>query len=284
MYSAQEIASITGGRLSGDPDLRINSFLHDSRHIHLGEGAMFIAIRSGRNDGHKFVAQAASAGVQIFLVENSFKVPDNITATFVFCASTIPALQKLAAHHRSRFSIPVIGITGSNGKTVVKEWLYQLLKKDHVICRSPKSYNSQLGVPLSVLNLNSTHTLAIFEAGISQPGEMENLERIIRPGIGVFTHLGGAHDQGFENKEEKLREKLILFKDADTLVINGVKKRRFHRTRLAKFSLLKNLMKNRLTTGDFICNQSRISIGFRCHFQMKLQSATPQPVPVCLKY
>ena len=120
----------------------------------------------------------------------------------------------MAAYHRKQFNIPVIGITGSNGKTIVKEWLYQLLHADYNIVRSPKSYNSQIGVPLSVWQMNEQHTLAIFEAGISQPGEMEKLEKIIQPTIGVLTNIGEAHSEGFVSLEQKEAEKRILFKNA----------------------------------------------------------------------
>ena len=127
---------------------------------------------------------------------------------FVLVADTLKALQQLAIHHRSKFAIPVIGITGSNGKTIVKEWLYQLLHEDYHIVRSPKSYNSQIGVPLSVWQMDEQHTLGIFEAGISQPGEMEKLERIIQPTMGILTNIGEAHNEGFTDKGQKLAEKL----------------------------------------------------------------------------
>lgn len=139
-------------------------------------------------------------------------------AAFLMVSDTLAALQALAAHHRGRFDIPVIGITGSNGKTVVKEWLYQLLHSDHRIVRSPKSYNSQLGVPLSVWNMKEGDTLAIFEAGISQPGEMEKLEKIIRPGIGILTNIGEAHNEGFKGKDQKLNEKLKLFAHSQLVI------------------------------------------------------------------
>jgi alanine racemase len=128
------------------------------------------------------------------------------------------ALQQLTAYHRSQLDIPVIGITGSNGKTIVKEWLYQLLHEDFNIVRSPKSYNSQVGVPLSVWQINEQHTLAIFEAGISQPAEMEKLQKIIQPTIGILTNIGEAHGEGFKNQEQKLQEKLRLFKSSDIVI------------------------------------------------------------------
>src|SRR5690606_9589752 len=156
---------------------------------------LFVALKTSRNNGHNYIGQLIESGVKSFLIqENEFDVSKykNTDVSFIVSENPLRALQTLAAHHRKQFSIPVIGITGSNGKTVVKEWLYQLLKNNFVICRSPKSYNSQIGVPLSVLNLNASHTLAIFEAGISQVGEMEILANIIQPTFGVLTSIGSA--------------------------------------------------------------------------------------------
>jgi UDP-N-acetylmuramyl pentapeptide synthase len=130
----------------------------------------------------------------------------------------LAALQQLAAYHRSKFSLPVAGITGSNGKTIVKEWLYQLLKDEYNVVRSPKSFNSQIGVPLSVWQIRPEHGMALFEAGISRQGEMQKLAEIIRPNIGVFTNLGNAHSEGFSSQEEKLNEKFKLFADCDVLI------------------------------------------------------------------
>src|SRR5258708_24432817 len=139
---------------------------------------------------------------------------------FLLVDDVLGALQKLAAYHRSRFNLEVIGITGSNGKTIVKEWLYQLMAPDKSIVRNPKSYNSQIGVPLSVWQINDRNELGIFEAGISLPGEMDKLEVMIKPTIGVLTHLGTAHDEGFENTREKVLEKLMLFKNCRLLIHN----------------------------------------------------------------
>ena len=142
-------------------------------------------------------------------------------ANIVLVNNTVSALQKLAVHHRNEFlknDLTVIGITGSNGKTIVKEWLNQLLEKNFSIVRSPKSFNSQIGVPLSVLNISPSNNLAIFEAGISQTGEMKNLGKIIRPTIGIFTNIGNAHDEGFKNRKQKINEKLLLFQNAEHLI------------------------------------------------------------------
>lgn len=222
MYKLKEIAQITQSDLLGSGERNVKQFLYDSRHLQAAGETLFIALQSDRNDGHDFVADLYQKGVRAFMVTQGRLQPDDYPeAGFIICANPLLSLQALAAHHRTQFQIPVIGITGSNGKTIVKEWLYQCLKSDFSICRSPRSYNSQIGVALSILNLEAHHTLAIFEAGISQPGEMERLEKMICPQIGVFTHLGPAHDEGFTSRIEKLNEKFKLFAHAETLVLNG---------------------------------------------------------------
>ncbi len=227
MYTLREIATITGSVFFGKADHTIRFFLNDSRALQSAPDSLFVALKTPRNNGHQYIEPLIQKGVRAFLVaEHEFdlstvKYQD---VSFIISKDPLAALQLLAAHHRRQFAIPVIGITGSNGKTVVKEWLYQLLKQNHTICRSPKSYNSQIGVPLSVLNLNHTHTLAIFEAGISQPGEMEKLAAIIRPTMGIFTAIGTAHDEGFESREQKVAEKLKLFSTCDAVMINGLNK------------------------------------------------------------
>jgi len=224
MYNLGQIAEITGVTLLGNAHIRAIQVLTDSRNVQTPEGVLFVAIKTARNNGHRFIHDLIRRGVKAFLIQEGEFNPAGYLdkATFLVSPNPLQTLQNLAAYHRQQFNIPVIGITGSNGKTVVKEWLYQLLKKKHSICRSPKSYNSQLGVPLSVLNLNASHTLAIFEAGISQPGEMERLASIIRPTLGVFTALGSAHDEGFESRAQKITEKMALFSGCDTIVANGL--------------------------------------------------------------
>lgn len=202
-------------------------WLTDSRQT-LADPAntVFFAIRGVRHDGHQFVADLYARGVRHFVVETQAMHPAWAAwpdATFTQTDNVLRELQRQAAQHRQHFSIPVVGITGSNGKTIVKEWLAQLLgggppPTDFVIARSPKSYNSQVGVPLSVHQLNESHTLGLFEAGISQPHEMEHLEPIIRPTIGVFTNIGTAHDEGFRSWKQKVAEKLRLFTHAQTLI------------------------------------------------------------------
>lgn len=223
MYSIKHISEIIGGSFFGTKDYECSVFLTDSRQLTQPIGTAFFALVSSRNDAHLYIDELVKKGVKCFVVSDENAITDKLLkakVSFVLVKDTLVSLQKLAVFHRNQFNIPVIGITGSNGKTIVKEWLYQLLKDDQVICRSPKSYNSQIGVPLSVLNLNKQHTLSIFEAGISQPNEMEKLQRIIQPTIGVFTSLGTAHDEGFKGQDQKLKEKLSLFAQAKTIVFN----------------------------------------------------------------
>ena len=214
-YTIQHIASLLDAKSSIPHDCIIEHLLFDSRKIYAPASSLFFAIKGDRRDGHQFIATLIEKGVGSFVVSNEFNTRKFKEANFIFVDDTVKALQQLAILHRRKFTIPVIGITGSNGKTIVKEWLYQLLHEDYAIVRSPKSFNSQIGVPLSVWNMNEFHTLAIFEAGISQPGEMEILEQIIQPTIGVLTNIGEAHSSGFDSLEEKEREKKILFRHAD---------------------------------------------------------------------
>ncbi len=210
-----QIANITKGTLIGPEDLVINNVVIDSRSPLIDEQTLFIALEGYHTSGHQFCNDFISKGGQVVLVSEK----QNLTNNFqIIVKDTLQALQAIAKHHRSQFDIPVIAITGSNGKTIVKEWLYHVLKDDFNVCRSPKSYNSQIGVPLSVLQLNKNHQLAIFEAGISKPNEMERLENIIQPTIGVFTGIGDAHQQNFESLEQKKSEKIKLFKNIDVLI------------------------------------------------------------------
>ncbi len=218
MYTLSEINSIVKGTLNGIGEMPYSFFITDSRQVTNTEEVLFFALVSERNDAHRYIDELIEKGVKAFVVSNKAFITS--TASFILVDDTLQALQDLAAHHRSQFKIPVIGITGSNGKTIVKEWLYQLLKDDKTICRSPKSYNSQIGVPLSVLNLNKTHQLAIFEAGISLPGEMQKLHNIIKPTLGIFTSLGQAHDVGFGDREQKFAEKWKLFGGTEKVIVN----------------------------------------------------------------
>lgn len=190
----------------------------DTRKLIHPEQALFIALPTRNRDGHDFISNAYDKGVRNFLVSTGIYTERYKDANFIKVTDTQEALQQIAIAHRKQFNIPVIGITGSNGKTIVKEWLYQLLASDHRTVRNPKSYNSQIGVPLSVWLMEPQHQLGIFEAGISQPGEMEKLERIVQPTIGVFTNIGEAHSEGFLNDRQKIKEKLMLFRHAKQLV------------------------------------------------------------------
>jgi alanine racemase len=200
------------------PNASIDVLAIDSRNIEQPEKALFIPLKTQLRDGHAFLQDAWQKGVRNFLVSQNIDAGQLPDSNIIEVKDTLAALQKIAAGHRKQFDIPVIGVTGSNGKTVVKEWLYQLLSPQYNIVRSPKSYNSQVGVPLSVWLMDKEQQLAIFEAGISQPGEMEHLEKIIQPSIGLFTNIGEAHSEGFMNSRQKINEKLILFRNAKQLV------------------------------------------------------------------
>ena len=216
-YSVAHINEIVAGRLipGASPDSAIEHLLLDSRRLIFPETSLFFALRGPRRDGSQFAKELYKRGLRNFVLEQALDLPG---ANQIVVGDTLAALQKLVAAHRRQFSIPVIGITGSNGKTIIKEWLNQLLEEDYDIVRSPKSYNSQTGVPLSVWQLGPQHQLAIFEAGISRRGEMERLAPVIRPTIGVFTNIGEAHSEGFHSLEEKAAEKMKLFVHAETLV------------------------------------------------------------------
>jgi len=190
----------------------------DSRKAIPQDGSVFFAVSGEHHDGHQYIQTLYEAGIRQFVVEKDCPVQKFTAGNFLKVDSSIQALQKIAAHHRAKFTLPVVGITGSNGKTIIKEWLYQLLTKEYTIVKNPGSYNSQLGVPLSVWQMQSYHTLGIFEAGISKPGEMERLEKIIKPTLGVFTNIGTAHDENFKDAANKINEKLKLFQHVDTLV------------------------------------------------------------------
>lgn len=222
-YTGNEIADIIHAELISDnPDkVEIYDILIDSRRLISSTATLFFALATKKNDGHNYIKELYDNGVRYFVVnqmEDYFQKLEN--CSFFLVSDTLIALQLLAASHRHKFDYPVIGITGSNGKTVIKEWLYQLLADEKRIVRSPKSYNSQIGVPLSVWQMDENHDLAIFEAGISEPEEMQKLQRIIVPDIGIFTNIGQAHDENFINSAQKTGEKLNLFKKVKTLIYN----------------------------------------------------------------
>jgi len=219
-YSIEKVATLIGARRYGEAEATVGWLLTDSRSLCFPEQTLFFALRSQRGDGHKYISDLYQRGVRSFVVET---VPQDYAhsfpkANFLQVTSSLAALQRLAERHRDEFSIPIVGITGSNGKTMVKEWLYQLLLPSAKITRSPRSYNSQIGVPLSVWLLNENSRVGLFEAGISMPGEMVALHDIIQPTIGVFTSLGTAHQENFRSLEEKCMEKLQLFHGTEAII------------------------------------------------------------------
>ena len=246
-YPIEQIAEMIGARRIGGAPATIDWLLTDSRSLNFPEETLFFALPAKRNTGANYIPELIERGVRCFVVSeeeyqkneelrmkneelsvknenSSFGSKASIlhsSLNFLLVPSPLKALQKLAELHRAQFSIPVVGITGSNGKTVVKEWLHQLLGDDRRIVRSPRSYNSQIGVPLSVWQMGADDELAIFEAGISEPGEMRALEAIIKPTIGILTNIGGAHQENFYSLQEKCMEKLTFFKNCDVLIYNG---------------------------------------------------------------
>ena len=224
-YSIEKVTTLIGARRIGEADAQIGWLLTDSRSLCFPEETLFFALRSSRNDGHRYIDDLYRRGVRNFVVDTKGILEYHANGTesmkdanFLVVPSPLAALQRLAERHRDEFNVPIVGITGSNGKTMVKEWLYQLLLPSQKIVRSPRSYNSQIGVPLSVWLLNEQTEVGIFEAGISQPGEMFALRDIIQPTIGVLTTLGPAHQENFRSMEEKCMEKLELMHDTEAMV------------------------------------------------------------------
>jgi Alr-MurF fusion protein len=218
LYSA-DIARIVNGRLTGPHDLPATEIVTDSRQLCYTEGLVFFAIRGMNHDGHQFIDSLYRKGIRVFVAEREPDSPLNYPdASFIITRNTVEALQLLASYKRKAFKSSVIGITGSTGKTIVKEWLSEIIGHDSPVVRSPKSFNSQIGVPLSVLKLENNYKYGIFEAGISQPGEMENLRKVILPDIGVITNIGDAHRENFPDDRIKAAEKLTLFSDSKTII------------------------------------------------------------------
>ncbi len=246
-YSIEKVATLVGAHRYGHFDMEIEWLLTDSRSLAFPETTLFFAIRTRTGDGHRYIDDLYRRGVRNFVVsavpwttganageslQHAVAAMDSVEAeaklaarypgaNFLKVVSPLKALQRLAERHREEHEVPVIGITGSNGKTTVKEWIYQLASPSHFITRSPRSYNSQVGVPLSVWLLNERTEVGMFEAGISQPGEMQSLRAIIQPTVGVMTNIGEAHQENFASLEEKCLEKLSLFDDAETLVYDA---------------------------------------------------------------
>lgn len=218
-YTLHQIAKILSTSSKGNDGGPIQHFVTDSRKVNFPEQTLFFAISGHRRTGAIFIPELYLRGVKYFVIDIDIDESLYPGAVFFKVTNTIQALQTIAVHHRSRFNIPVIGITGSNGKTIVKEWLFQLLQSDYTIVRSPRSYNSQIGVPLSVLQMNAHHTLGIFEAGISTINEMQALEKIIQPTIGVFTNITDVHSEGFASNLIKTTEKALLFSHTAEVIV-----------------------------------------------------------------
>ncbi|MET3536928.1 bifunctional UDP-N-acetylmuramoyl-tripeptide:D-alanyl-D-alanine ligase/alanine racemase [Chryseobacterium limigenitum] len=218
-YTVQQIAEITNSQIIGDKNLIVKTIAFDSRIIYSTKNAAFIAINTQKNSGEKFIEAAIDRGITIIISEHQFPQFENVT--WIIVENAIDFLQKLAKYHFENSNLQSIGITGSNGKTILKEWLYQCLWNEFPTVKSPKSFNSQIGLPLSLLQINESHKLGIFEVGISKPNEMQKLENIFHPQIGLLTHIGTAHAANFESEEELIDEKIKLFKDSETVIYNG---------------------------------------------------------------
>jgi Alr-MurF fusion protein len=219
IYSLGKIAEITGGILEGESNISIRQLLIDSRSTTVSSSSLFIAISGERHDGHRYVAELYHRGIRAFMISRMVEAYRSMTgAGFVIVKDTLAALQELAHFHRQQYDCTVVAIAGSNGKTIVKEWLYHCLSEKYQITRSPKSYNSQVGVPLSLWLMDENTGMGIFEAGISRPGEMVRLERMIGPAVGILTNIGEAHQENFTSIEEKISEKLLLFSNCHTLI------------------------------------------------------------------
>ncbi len=261
----RDLISLCGGELLQlAEDRPVQTLLIDSRKVVVGDASLFFAIKGERHDGHLFLEQLYQLGLRQFIVEEKISVAQFPGANLLRVDSSISALQKIAAHHRSLFNIPVIGITGSNGKTIVKEWLYQVLSPEMKIVKNPGSYNSQVGVPLSVWQIQPHHELGIFEAGISQPGEMEKLAAVIQPTLGIFTNLGSAHDEGFSTRKEKAAEKVRLFDQVERVI--------FCRDHEALAKVLKEKKIPTLTWGDHAESDIKIHSLKESTFEIKYKS------------
>ena len=218
-YTTKEIAEITQSQIIGDKNLQIHHIAFDSRNIYSTLKTAFIAINTHKNSGEKYIAQAIEKGIKIIISENFYSEYDGIT--WIIVENSVKFLQDLAHYHIENQPIKTIGITGSNGKTIVKEWLYQCLWNEFPTVKSPKSFNSQIGLPISLLQTSEKHQVGIFEVGISKPQEMKTLEEIFSPKIGILTHIGTAHSSNFENELQLIKEKLILFKNSEIIIYNG---------------------------------------------------------------
>ncbi len=284
MYTISEIASAINAQQNGVQDKSANfQLLTDSRNLTNADESIFIALKTKYNNGHRFIPELIDKGVNIFIVDKEFDIEPFHEICFLKVENTLLALQRIATFHRNHFTIPVIGITGSNGKTIVKEWLAQLLKDDFNICANPKSYNSQIGVPLSIWQLNKDHTLGIFEAGISTVDEMENLSNIIQADIGILTHLGTAHNEGFDSPEQKLIEKLKLFNNCErvyteynTSVVSLLDEKAYtfgYNEPKANLNIIERKVRQSITEIKCIYNESTISFSIPFSDEASIENA-----------
>ena len=218
-YTTGQLAEITHSKVIGNENLLVKNIEFDTRNIYSSTETAFLAISTTKNTGEKYIDLAAEKGIHIIISEH--ELPNVKDVTWIIVENSIQFLQNLAKHHLEKFALKTIGITGSNGKTIVKEWLYQSVFEDFITVKSPKSFNSQIGLPLSLLQIEERHELGIFEAGISKPGEMQILENIFSPEIGILTHIGSAHSANFKSEIQLINEKLILFKNSKTIIFNG---------------------------------------------------------------
>ncbi len=221
-FTVSDISAICNGKLIGsNSTTKVHHIIIDSRYIPITSHTLFVALKGHRHNGHHFINELYLQGIKIFIIEEEQEEYYS-DACYILVENTVTALQQIACKHRTKHTYTTIGITGSYGKSIVKEWLFDLLNNNFSIVRSPKSYNSQIGVPLSVLQMGSMHNLAIFEAGISKPNEMDKLEKIIQPTIGIFTNIGKAHQENFCSLEQKILEKLKLFKNTDYIIFPSI--------------------------------------------------------------
>lgn len=218
-YTVHQIAEITNAHVIGEGKLLIKNIAFDSRIIYSTKNTAFIAINTQKNSGEKFIETAIDRGIEVIISEHHYPQYENIT--WIIVENAVIFLQKLAKYHFENAHIKSIGITGSNGKTILKEWLYQCLWNEFRTVKSPKSFNSQIGLPLSLIHINDSHELGIFEVGISKPDEMEKQESIFHPQIGLLTHIGTAHLANFTSEEQLIDEKIKLFKNSEVIIYNG---------------------------------------------------------------
>ncbi len=218
-YTTQQLSEISGAHLIGESHLQVQTLEFDTRNIYTVENTAFLAISTKKNSGQKYISSAIEKGIRIIICENEPQETAGIT--WIIVENAISFLQKIAAYHIQQYSLKTIGITGSNGKTIVKEWLYQSIQNNYKTVKSPKSFNSQIGLPLSLLETSAEDEVGIFEVGISQPDEMEKLAAIFSPEIGVLTHIGTAHSANFQSEKQLIEEKILLFKDSKTIIFNG---------------------------------------------------------------